>query len=282
MSRPEQVAPADVYYNEEEAHKYTTNTHIIDVQKRMTERAIELLALPEDSTCFLLDIGCGSGLSGEELSENGHVWVGLDLSPSMLNVALEREVDGDLFLQDMGQGVGFRPGSFDGAISISALQWLCNADQRGHVPHKRLARFFGTLYAALARGARAVFQLYPQTPQQMGMITAAAMKAGFTGGLVVDFPNSTRAKKMFLCLFAGVAAEVPKGLDGTEGEDGQAGPSMPYSRKDRDAHFGKGKGKKAATKSRDWIADKKERRKRQGKDVRPDSAYSGRSRGPKF
>jgi hypothetical protein len=31
-------------------------------------------------------------------------------------VALEREVEGDLFMQDIGQGFGFRPGSFDGAI----------------------------------------------------------------------------------------------------------------------------------------------------------------------
>lgn len=26
------------------------------------------------------------------------------------------------------QGFGFRPGTFDGCISISALQWLCNSD----------------------------------------------------------------------------------------------------------------------------------------------------------
>jgi len=30
---------------------------------------------------------------------------------------------------------------------------------------------------------------------QVDMITQQAMKAGFTGGLVVDYPNSTRAKK---------------------------------------------------------------------------------------
>lgn len=30
------------------------------------------------------------------------------------------------------------------------------------------------------------------------MITQQAMKAGFTGGLVVDYPNSTRAKKYFI------------------------------------------------------------------------------------
>lgn len=50
----------------------------------MTDRALELLQLPADESCFLLDIGCGSGLSGEILDEDGHVWVGCDISPSML------------------------------------------------------------------------------------------------------------------------------------------------------------------------------------------------------
>jgi 18S rRNA (guanine1575-N7)-methyltransferase len=50
----------------------------------MTDRALELLQLPSDEACFLLDIGCGSGLSGEILDEDGHYWVGVDVSPSML------------------------------------------------------------------------------------------------------------------------------------------------------------------------------------------------------
>jgi len=32
------------------------------------------------------------------------------------------------------------------------------------------------------------------------MITSAAMKSGFTGGLVVDYPNSTKAKKYYLVI----------------------------------------------------------------------------------
>ena len=64
-------------------------------------------------------------------------------------VANEREMDGDLFLWDMGDGLGFRAGAFDGAISVSALQWLCNADRRDHHPPKRLYRFFSSLYACL-------------------------------------------------------------------------------------------------------------------------------------
>jgi hypothetical protein len=56
---------------------------------------------------------------------------GMDISPSMLDVAVEREVEGDLCLGDLGQGLPIRAGTFDGAISISAVQWLCNAVRGG-------------------------------------------------------------------------------------------------------------------------------------------------------
>merc|ERR1712230_55535 len=170
MSRPEHVAPPELFYGDSEASKYTSNTRIQNIQATMTERCIELLNLPtypEDPDtplpAMILDIGCGGGLSGELLTEYGHQWVGVDVAPSMLEVALERESEGDLFLHDIGQGFGFRPGSFDGAISVSVLQWLCNADRSANSPPQRLARFFNTLFAALSRGARAVFQFYPES-----------------------------------------------------------------------------------------------------------------------
>jgi 18S rRNA (guanine1575-N7)-methyltransferase len=72
---------------------------------------------------------------------------------------------------------------------------LLNADKTSHEPKKRIAKFFQSLYASLARGARAVFQFYPENPQQMELITSSAMKCGFGGGLVVDYPHSTKAKK---------------------------------------------------------------------------------------
>ena len=87
----------------------------------MAYRAVELLNLPQDQSHYILDIGCGSGLSGEVLEESGHFWVGLDISAAMLDVAVEKEVEGDLFLQDIGQGVGFRPGTFDGCIRFELL-----------------------------------------------------------------------------------------------------------------------------------------------------------------
>merc|ERR1719446_686821 len=175
----------------------------------MAERALELLLLP-DRPCVLLDIGCGSGISGQAISDAGHIWVGYDISPSMLRIASEREVDGDLILADAGQGLNLRPGTFDGAISISALQWLCNVDKRGHDPFRRLKTFFTTLYSCLRQGARAALQFYPETPSQVEMITAAALRCGFGGGLVVDYPHSTKAKKHFLVIYAGLSGDAPQ------------------------------------------------------------------------
>ena len=119
--RPEAVAPADVFYNEEEAVKYTQNTRMISIQQQMTKRALEILAIPKGKQKLLLDIGCGSGISGSVLAQRGHMWVGMDISRAMLRVASDREIEGDVIHCDMGHGFGFRPGMFDGAVSISAL-----------------------------------------------------------------------------------------------------------------------------------------------------------------
>ncbi|PIK51325.1 putative 18S rRNA (guanine-N(7))-methyltransferase [Apostichopus japonicus] len=131
---------------------------MIEIQMTMADRAVELLALPEGTSSFILDVGCGSGLSGEALTNRGHFWVGMDISKPMLGIAEEREVEGDLFLSDMGEGMFFRPGTFDGVISISALQWLCNADKKTHNPPKRLYKFFSTLYSTMHRKSKGLLK----------------------------------------------------------------------------------------------------------------------------
>lgn len=202
MSRPEELAPPEIFYNDSEAHKYTGSTRVQHIQAKMTLRALELLNLQPCS--FILDIGCGSGLSGEILTQEGdHVWCGLDISPSMLATGLSRELEGDLMLQDMGTGIPFRAGSFDAAISISAIQWLCNADTSYNDPKQRLMRFFNTLYAALKKGGKFVAQFYPKNDDQVDDILQSAKVAGFSGGLVVDDPESKKNKKYYLVLSSG-------------------------------------------------------------------------------
>ena len=53
------------------------------------------------------------------------------------------------------------------------------------------------------------------------MITAQAMKAGFGGGLVVDYPNSTKAKKYFLVLMTGAPQQLPKALGDSDAQQNQ-------------------------------------------------------------
>lgn len=258
----------------------------------MAERAIELLNIPDNSPPLLLmDLGCGSGLSGQVLTEMGHEWIGLDISPAMLDIALENGEGGNLLLRDLGTGLPFRPGSFDGAISVSALQWLCNADKATQNPIRRLRIFFESLFASLKRSARAVLQIYPETSQQMDLITSSALRAGFTGGVVIDYPNSAKAKKYYLTLFAGPPPQnyqQPKALGTEEGEGGGERSATfvddrSLGRKKRRIVKGAGGGvSKPSKKSREWIMKKKEYQKMQGKHIKADSKYTGRKRKSAF
>lgn len=287
-SRPELQAPPEIFYNDAEARKYTSSSRIVQIQAKLSERAVELLALPDDGVPrLLLDIGCGSGLSGETLSENGHQWIGLDISESMLNVALEREVEGDLLLSDMGQGLALRTGVIDGAISISAVQWLCNADKSCHNPRLRLKSFFGSLYRCLARGAKAVFQMYPESIAQRELILGFAMRAGFAGGVVVDYPHSSKSRKEYLVLTCGppsVSTVVPngKGEDGESSED-DSGGDEDHTVSVSDRHRPR-KRLKVSKKGKDrkWLLKKKEQMRKKGSIVPPDTKYTGRKRKDRF
>lgn len=255
----------------------------------MTLRAIELLALPEHRhPALIMDIGCGSGLSGEILTESGHEWVGFDISPSMLSVGLERDVEGDMILADAGHGCMFRPGSFDGAISISVLQWLCNADTSYNSPAARLSSFFTTLYASLTRGARCVFQFYPESDDQVTFIMSQATRAGFGGGLVVDYPNSVKAKKIYLVLWVGgemlvgpngegqgVKQTLPAPLDFDE----SGSTVLHETRKAHDRRRDRHKKSRKIESSKQFIQRKKDINRSRGKlDVPHDSKYTGRRR----
>ena len=99
------------------------SSRITKIQAELTERCIELLNLkPNSGPAMLLDIGSGSGLSGEIIKSQGHSFIGLDISPQMLAVARKRDPTSEHLQIDMGQGFRFRSVIFDGAISVSALQ----------------------------------------------------------------------------------------------------------------------------------------------------------------
>jgi 18S rRNA (guanine1575-N7)-methyltransferase len=114
---------------------------------------------------------------------------------------------------------------------------------------------------------------------------------------VVDYPNSNKAKKVFLCLFVGSGAQqqTPQGLDGEEVDDAQAR----FERRRTRERTRERSGKRKNVKDKEWILKKKEvsmpqsyrslsntfyqlYRKRGKEKVPRDSKYTGRKRGPVF
>ncbi|EYC20385.1 hypothetical protein Y032_0022g597 [Ancylostoma ceylanicum] len=112
------------------------------------------------------------------------------------------------------------------------------------------------------RGTRAVFQFYPENEHQSALIMTQATKAGFNGGLVVDYPNSVKAKKVYLVLMTGGIAQLPKALTGEEeAMEHQAhventGRTFSLYRKHE---------KKPSKGSKEWINKKRERMLKQGR-----------------
>ncbi|ESL07208.1 hypothetical protein TRSC58_05108 [Trypanosoma rangeli SC58] len=376
--RPEFENPPDVLYNEAGASRYTSSTRVQLVQRAMTVRALELLGIPSGRQALLLDIGCGSGISGDVLRSMGHTWIGVDISKDMLLLAKESEqreeeevhsdrqngttdFDGqidsndlrnvkwglitesddnnnessnededddtltgpsmvEVIRGDMGHGLPFRPGSFDGAVSISAVQWLCQSDCRGHVPQRRLRALFQSLYNALHRGAKAALQFYPSNVEQVHMITRAAMLCGFTGGVVVDFPHSAKAKKHYLVVQAGQVAggflpPLPIAACGSDGEQEEERDEGEEEEMGNDSEFGeeggdekhmkarvggrmrvkhssshssglackrRRKDNRPVTGSKDWVLLKKAERRKFGLPTTEDSKYTMRKRRPRF
>ena len=179
-------------------------------------------------------------------------------------------MEGDLLLADIGNGIPFRPGSFDACISISVLQWLFNAETSNTSSHRRLSRFFATLFSALKRGGKAVLQFYPETEGQSATVMAEAKRAGFGGGIVVDYPESKKARKYYLCLVAGSTSantfSTPLGLQ-EETEKSTKRRKMDKSRETK----------------KEFILRKKELYRKRGKEGVPyDSKYSGRKRRAQF
>ena len=190
---------------------------------------------------------------------------------------------------DMGTGLPFRPATYDGCVSISALQWLCYSNSTAQIPKRRLVRFFSSLYSILKKSARAVLQFYPETAEQAVLISECATAVGFGGGIVVDYPNSAKAKKHYLVLSCDRTSrkQLPKGMAGDEQMTNNRNNHVQVSSsqgRQQEERRGKAKPirKNKGVKTKEWILHKKETQRKKGKSVRPDTKYTARRRRGKF
>ncbi|MGI9479016.1 MAG: class I SAM-dependent DNA methyltransferase [Hyphomicrobiaceae bacterium] len=82
----------------------------------------------EDVGAALLDVGCGTGLSGEALKDVGFtVLDGSDFSPEMLALAATKNVYRDLKQSDLAQPIPAQPGEYANVTAVGVFS-------PGHAP----------------------------------------------------------------------------------------------------------------------------------------------------
>ena len=186
--RPELTcAEAAPHYDAAEAARYSAAN--VTTQSELASCCLAHLRSPPPPL-LLLDLGCGSGLSTTALTTAGHVALGIDVARDMIAMIDPQHCCMPVH-SDLSQGLPLRAANnFDGAISVSALQWLKPDGQRA---------LFTTLAGSLRPGASAVLQFYPPKPSDALAALEAARHAGLSARLAIDMPHaSSRARKLFL------------------------------------------------------------------------------------
>jgi 18S rRNA (guanine1575-N7)-methyltransferase len=159
---------------------------------------------------------------------------------------------------------------------------LCYSNSSQQNPRRRLTRFFSSLYTVLKRGGRAVLQFYPETAEQAILISETATACGFSGGVVVDYPNSAKAKKHYLVLSFDRSAVKKKGVIEAAAQQQQQQHVQVSSVGAREPKKPQPIRKKKGVKTKEWILHKKETQRTRGKTVRPNTKYTARRRPTKF
>ena len=205
---------AENFYDEDRANTYFNSKGAQAFQVSATQRALELLDLKAPS--LVLDLGSGTGISMATLEANGHTAFGLDASAAM--VAVSKELSQKLAGQDrftrrsdesmanFATSIPFRKESFDAAVGIESLEWLCVATVRTENVQNKVEQFFAKLFSVLVYGSRAAFLIGASKDAKstiVELLLKGALGAGFAARIVVDNPNSRKKKLTWLELAVG-------------------------------------------------------------------------------
>lgn len=81
-----------------------------------------LAAILPDKAGSIIDIGCGTGLVGQELKASGYNHIdGIDISDEMLNIARPRAIYGRLMLGDLMKETVIETGAYQAAVCAGSF-----------------------------------------------------------------------------------------------------------------------------------------------------------------
>jgi len=188
---PEEQAPSEAYWAPREAVRYELSSSMRRMQAALTARALELAGFKKRAR--ILDAGCGTGFSTQLLLEAGFDAVGIDAAEAMVGIA---EAKGLPVYRASMDKLPFPKESFDGIVSISALQWLLiGTPQAARDAAKKVAAEWARV---LKPKGTVVIQFYPKSQQIMEIVGKQFRRAGFAGQFVIDNPDNPRKRKIFL------------------------------------------------------------------------------------
>ena len=138
-----------------------------------------------------IDIGCGLGFSSDMLLADGYVVAGVDIILEMLLRTRDRDLVEPWLAaaattpsRHRRRTCPFRPGSFDLAFSVAALQWLPTADVKS-----ALAR---AVAEVVSPSGRLGFHLFPKSKADAIELGTMLKDAGFEGGIQIDNVDNPR------------------------------------------------------------------------------------------
>ncbi|MFH0972270.1 MAG: methyltransferase domain-containing protein [Candidatus Micrarchaeota archaeon] len=191
--RPEEkfAGNAEMFYSQE-GKNYEKNA-IKHIQEKILLRGLQLVQFPPNSK--ILDVGCGTGLGMEILKELGYEVAGIDVSEELLAIAKKKHLA--VQLGDM-RNIPFPNSTFDGIVSISALQWVSSrTDYSAKSDLKKTASEF---YRVLKKAGKALIQFYPKSEDEMMLAGKEFKAAGFKTAVQVDNENNARKRRIYLIL----------------------------------------------------------------------------------
>ena len=195
--RPEELySNVFEYFNHENVVKYAKSKSLMRIQEKIVIRALELLDLQERRS-FILDAGSGPGFAAIYLNEIGMKTIALDLIKDFLTYYDLRDLNP--IVADMCY-LPFKPETFDGIISISALQWVIR-DLDKQSTKRNIINLAKTCYLILKPHSKAIFQFYPKNHQIMKTLGNIFINnTSFKGHYVIDNPEIPKKRKMYLTL----------------------------------------------------------------------------------
>ena len=201
-------------YIEEKAEEYDSSKWMERNQKRITSLTIQYLfdkKLSESNgnriemgePYLILDLGCGTGYSSEELIQNGFRVVGIDILYDMLSKAREKKKISnhlkilELILADINF-LPIRVNSVDHIISISSYNFITHGLENFGEKVKLINDTSKYLNSILKQNGRIVIEFYPKDDAELTMFNKSFVNNGFNGFMIKKNPNQKSGQTFLL------------------------------------------------------------------------------------